>query len=141
MPVGERRRRQIRVPVTEAEGARIEQKAAEVGLGLAEFLRRLGMEHSPKSLVDQTKVDTLHKAMADLGRLGGLLKLWLTDDTKLEAYPEARLRRVIPDAVQQIRRNQSMLLELIKDLKADVGQRGRKKEGHEQLHQARHVPD
>lgn len=110
-------KRSIRVPVTTEQYDRIQSNADAVGLGLAGYLRQVGIGYTPSSVVDQDKVDTLHQAMANLGRLGGLLKLWLTDDEKLAAYPEARMRKAIPDTLQQIRRNQATLLEIIKALK------------------------
>ena len=116
MPIGERRRRHIRVPVTEAEAECIERKAASAGLGLAAYLRDVGMEYAPRSAVDREQVKQLMKAMADLGRMGGLLKLWLSDDEKLAAYPAHR-RPLIPETLQDIRANQAQLLTLIKKLK------------------------
>jgi hypothetical protein len=66
----ERRRRDdvIQVRVTEAELEAISANAAAANLTTAEFLRRLGQGYTPKSKVDLT-----------VGRLGGLLKLWLAD--------------------------------------------------------------
>jgi hypothetical protein len=77
----ERRRRDdvIQVRVTEAELEAISANAAAANLTTAEFLRRLGQGYTPKSKVDLTVVRELCAVAGDLGRLGGLLKLWLAD--------------------------------------------------------------
>ena len=108
--------RHLRVPVTEDEAARIEQRAVATGMSIASYLRAVGMEYSPRSELDQERVQALVKAMADLGRLGGLLKLWLSDDEKLAAYPMER-RRQIPETLQEIRRSQAALLVIIQELR------------------------
>ncbi|HYX35160.1 MAG TPA: hypothetical protein VE954_18850 [Oligoflexus sp.] len=77
----ERRRREdvIKVRVDEAELNMISAHAAAARLTNAEFLRRLGQGHTPKSKVDLSLVRDLCSVAADLGRLGGLLKLWLSE--------------------------------------------------------------
>jgi hypothetical protein len=47
------------------------------GLSFSDYLRTLGVGHSPKSIFDQDAILALVKLHADQGRLGGLLKLWL----------------------------------------------------------------
>lgn len=111
-----RRLRHLRVPVTEAEGRTIEQHAEASGLAIAAYLRVVGQGQAPRAVIDQQQVATLAKAMADLGRLGGLLKLWLSDDAKLAAYPPQQVARAIPETLQEIRRNQGALLEVIRKL-------------------------
>ena len=43
------------------------------------YLKTLGLGYEPKSLLDAERVGELLKACGDLGRLGGLLKLWLSE--------------------------------------------------------------
>lgn len=76
-----RRRRDevIQVRVSEDEFEIIRAKAAGAKLTTAEFLRRIGQGHTPKSKVDLGLVRDLGTVAADLGRLGGLLKLWLSE--------------------------------------------------------------
>jgi hypothetical protein len=74
-----RGKRPFAVWVTPEEKARIERLAAASGLSASTYLRTLGLGHEPKSLLDAERVGDLLKACADLQRLGGLLKLWLTD--------------------------------------------------------------
>ena len=116
MPRNDRRKRHLRVPVTDEEAQHIEQRAEAAGLPLAAYLREVGAGRVPRATIDQHRVDLLVKAMGDLGRLGGLLKLWLSDDAKLAAYPAQR-RHLIPEALQQILGNQSALREVIDGLR------------------------
>jgi len=49
-------------------------------------LRRLGLGYELQSIVSQDAVIELSKINADLGRLGGLLKLWLTNDERVSNF-------------------------------------------------------
>ena len=67
------------IRVTAAERAAIEAGAERVQMSTAAYLRALGLGHDPPSKVDLRAIHELGRLRADLGRLGGLLKLWLTD--------------------------------------------------------------
>ncbi len=67
------------IRVTAAERAAIEAGAERVQMSTASYLRALGLGHDPPSKVDLRAIHELGRLRADLGRLGGLLKLWLTD--------------------------------------------------------------
>jgi hypothetical protein len=75
---------QLRVPVMPEDKRAIEANAAEVGLSVATFLRELGLRKSVPSVLDHKAVAELARIAADQGRLGGLLKLFLTLDDRLE---------------------------------------------------------
>lgn len=75
----------LRVPVRPDEENTIKENAERAGLSIAEYLRRLGLGYQIRGVIDEQKVLELSKVNADMGRLGGLLKLWLTDDKKLSA--------------------------------------------------------
>ena len=53
-------------------------RAAAAGLSVSANLRNLGLGVKPHSTLDHQAVLSLMKVNADQGRLGGLLKLWLT---------------------------------------------------------------
>jgi hypothetical protein len=74
--------RPIKVYVTEEERRLIEGQASRAGLSASTFLRNVGCGYPVESVVDHRAVVDLLKVSADLGRLGGLLKLWLTNDEK-----------------------------------------------------------
>lgn len=67
----------LKVFVAAEERAEIQARARATGLPVSAYLRALGLGHEPRSVYDLTAVDTLAQVNGDLGRLGGLLKLWL----------------------------------------------------------------
>ena len=76
---GRRDQRLPEIRVTAAERSAIEAGAERVQMSTAAYLRALGLGHDPPSKVDLRAIHELGRLRADLGRLGGLLKLWLTD--------------------------------------------------------------
>jgi hypothetical protein len=100
----------LRVPVLGDDEAIIKANAKAARLSTAEFLRRVGRGEAPASTLDLQAVDLLAKVNADQGRLGGLLKLWLTDDPKWVVFVDQRdVRSVVLTLLQQIRDNQKKL--------------------------------
>ena len=69
----------MKVFVTEVERTAIEKRAAAANLSISAFLRTAGLNKTIRSTVDHEAVGELAKLNGDQGRLGGLLKLWLTD--------------------------------------------------------------
>ncbi len=74
-----RRGKPIEVWVTNEEKAAITDKAKEAGMSRSGYLRALGMNTPIRSVVDLTAVGELAKVSGDLGRVAGLLKLWLAE--------------------------------------------------------------
>ena len=72
----------MRVPVLPDEEAEIKRLAASVGLPVAAYLRNVGLGYQVPGILDNKRVEELARINGDLGRLGGLLKLWLTDDVR-----------------------------------------------------------
>ena len=114
----EQRQRQcvIKVRVTDAEKQAIEQRAAAVGLSQSGYLRRLGLNAPVHNRVDQRAIRDLAGVAGDLARLGGLLKVWLSNDERFQAgwptvvdvqalYGELRTHsQRLKDHVQALRR-------------------------------------
>ncbi|MGH3711631.1 MAG: plasmid mobilization protein [Pseudonocardiaceae bacterium] len=73
------RDRALRVYVTAEERAFIQTAAEEARLSVSDYLRSLGLGHQPKSAFDHEAVRGLLLVAGDLGRVGGLLKWWLTE--------------------------------------------------------------
>jgi hypothetical protein len=71
----------MKVFVTDDERARIEQRAASAGLSVSAFLRAAGLHEPIRSVLDHEAVIALARVNADQGRLGGLLKLWLSRES------------------------------------------------------------
>ncbi|OCG28995.1 plasmid mobilization protein, partial [Gilliamella sp. HK7] len=76
----------IKVWVFPEEKEMIISNAKKHGLSTSSFLRQLGLNIEVRGIVDQQRILELVKINADLGRLGGLLKLWLTNDEKIKCF-------------------------------------------------------
>ena len=85
----------IYVWVTPDEKAAIEEFARQTGRSTSGYLRMLGLGYEPRSIVDNDRVEELAKINGDLGRLGGLLKLWLTNDARTARFGEATIRAAL----------------------------------------------
>lgn len=101
-----RRVRHLRVPVHPDEAAAIEALAKASGMSIAAYLRAVGMGYQPRSIAEHDQVQDMLRINGDLGRLGGLLKLWLTDDRKLEVFPVGQIVRAIRSALREIESTQ-----------------------------------
>ena len=70
----------LQVIVTDAERAEIKARAAAASLSVSAYLRAACMGATFRSAASShEQVTALAKVNADQGRLGGLLKLWLTE--------------------------------------------------------------
>ena len=74
-----RRGKPIEVWVTDEEKVTITTRAKEAGMARSAYLRALGLNTPIKSIVDLGAVAELAKVNGDLGRVSGLLKLWLAE--------------------------------------------------------------
>lgn len=89
----------IKVRVLPDEKAKIEALAASVNESASSYLRLVGLGHQPRMMIDLEQARELVRVNGDLGRLGGLLKLWLTDNDKLDGFPNlytARAGVIVP---------------------------------------------
>lgn len=69
----------IKVWVTDEEKAEIVNRAAQAGLSLSAYMLAAGLHHPIRSRLNLTAVRDLAKVNGDLGRVAGLLKLWLAE--------------------------------------------------------------
>lgn len=90
-----RKARHLRVPVLPEEEAAIKDLAAMTGLSVAAYLRNVGLGYRVHNVLDNRRVEELARINGDLGRLGGLLKLWLSDDPRTAQYGKAVIRAVL----------------------------------------------
>lgn len=72
----------IKVYCLPEERELIEANAKRAGVSVARYLREVGQGYQIRGIVDYERVRELARINGDLGRLGGLLKLWLTDDVR-----------------------------------------------------------
>jgi len=81
----------IKVYCLPEEKAEIEAQAKRVGMSAARYLRSVGLGYPITGIVDYEQVLELARINGDLGRLGGLLKLWLTDDVRTAHFGESTI--------------------------------------------------
>lgn len=90
-----KRTHHLRVPVFPEEQQRIEEMASQAGRSVAAYLRDVGQSYPIRGVMDYEKVRELAAINGDLGRLGGLLKLWLTNDPKTAHFGESTIRALL----------------------------------------------
>lgn len=88
------RKRPLRVVVSDDERAEIERRANLTGLSVSAYLRSTGLSHPIRSSLDYHAVRELARVAGDLGRLGGLLKLWLAEK-RGQGAPVADVNKVL----------------------------------------------
>lgn len=88
-----RNRFPLQVYCTGEERQLIEEQAQRAGLSLSEFLRNVGMGYPIKCRVDQQAIQNLGKVNADMARLGGLLKMLLSNEERFVGYSGEQLRK------------------------------------------------
>ncbi|OSZ33479.1 conjugal transfer protein TraJ [Alcaligenes faecalis] len=81
----------IKVYCLPEERAQIEANARRAGISVARYLRDVGQGYQVKGVMDYQYVRELVRVNGDLGRLGGLLKLWLTDDPRTARFGDATI--------------------------------------------------
>lgn len=105
----QKRRQQIHVPVFPWEKKGIEDQAKRAGMKVARYLREVGLGHTFKGVLDYEQVRELAKINGDLGRIGGLLKLWLTNDERTAKFGESTINAVLARIVA----NQEKMAEIM----------------------------
>jgi hypothetical protein len=91
------------------EGRQIEAKAKAAGQSLSAYFLNVGIGYQIRGIVDHKQVEELARINGDLGRLGGLLKLWLTDDERSAQFGKATIRAVL----SRIEATQDQMTELM----------------------------
>ncbi|CAG0988810.1 Protein TraJ [Anaerolineae bacterium] len=85
----------IKVYCLPEERKRIEANAKAAGMSRSAYLLAVGQGYQIKGVVDYERVRELARINGDLGRLGGLLKLWLTNDARTAEFGEATIRKLL----------------------------------------------
>ena len=103
------RNKRIYVRVTQAEKEEIEQKAKLTSAQTAPtFLRNLGLEKRIHSTIDSQVLLELGQLKSELGRLGGLVKAWLS--------PKQKDIGTTQESKDYLDNNKPALKELLQDL-------------------------
>jgi hypothetical protein len=98
------------------EKEQISKNAKNVGLSTSAYLLSVGIGYEIKSTLDSQLVGDLVKVNADLGRLGGLLKLWLTDDKKLAVGGHTLTEGTVRALLKRLEDTQAAMYESVKKL-------------------------
>lgn len=77
------------------ERAQLQSLAAASNRSMSSYLLTVGLGYKIRGILDHRQVEELARINGDLGRLGGLLKLWLTDDVRTEAFGESTIRALL----------------------------------------------
>jgi len=96
-------------------GARVRRVAANaraVGLSLSTYLLNVGVGYQVRGIVDHKQVEELARINGDLGHLGGLLKLWLTNDARTAQFGESTIRAVL----SRIEATQDQMIGVMQDV-------------------------
>ena len=102
----------IHVRVTAEEKAKLDAKASSASITVAAFLRSAGLGRRIDSRLDLKAIHELGKLAADFGRVGGLLKMWLSDDHINQLAQQIG----VPDLVKQIEADKRTILSKIAEL-------------------------
>lgn len=109
----EKRKHQLRVCVNDEEKKRIDDLVSEVSsYSVSDYLRTLGLGHEPKSIIDKKYMLELAKVHGDQARLGGLLKMLLTNGEKVND----ETIRSIGNILEKIDQVQEVLLQKMEKL-------------------------
>ena len=77
------------------ERADLQANARAARKSLSTYLRNVGLGYPVLGKLDHGHVEELIRINGDLGRLGGLLKLWLTNDERTAAFSESTVRGLL----------------------------------------------
>lgn len=107
----------LTIRVTEEELEKLHRQAKNTGMKLSMYLRSIGLNYPINSVVDQIALSELLKVKGDLGRLGGLFKLWLSN-TKDEWNPRLgdKSSFQVTKLVKDIEAKQQELLDIARRL-------------------------
>ncbi len=90
----------IMVRVSDTEYDSITDIAQQCDLTTAALLRELGLGHQPDSKIDLRAIETLAKLHGDMGRVGGLLKMWLSSKEKQASAKQLKVDTVVHELIE-----------------------------------------
>jgi hypothetical protein len=103
----------VLVRVTPSEKQTLKSLASVSGLTVPELLRQSTLNKTPLEIIDKGPLRDLLRVSADLGRLGGLFKLWLSE-YGLRDQKEELKRQEIRSLLYQIAETNKLLKEKIR---------------------------
>lgn len=108
------------IRLTEDEYKLISESANNHGLTVSHYLRNLGLNYPIKSITDTKVASDFLKTAGDLGRLGGLFKLWLSKkgncaDARLGNRDADEVSKILDDILENQKILKELALKIIKD--------------------------
>ena len=100
----------VKVYCLPEERAQLQASASAARKSLSTYLLNVGLGYPVRNILDQRYVEDLLRVNADMGRLGGLLKLWLTNDERTAAFGESTIRALLA----KIEATQDELLDVVR---------------------------
>jgi hypothetical protein len=100
----------VKVYCLQEERAQLQANARAAGKSVSTYLLHVGLGYPVRGILDQRRVEELLRINGDLGRLGGLLKLWLTNDERTAAFGESTIRALLT----KIEATQCELLDVVR---------------------------
>lgn len=87
----------ITLRMTQDEKERIDAKADACCLSRSAYIRQTALGIVPRSKLDHQAIHALAKLNGDIGRLGGLLKLWLSRDEYALMHHNLNIRELVAE--------------------------------------------
>lgn len=103
----------IGVRCTPAEKDLLKHRAEAFDVSVGELCREAIFRSIPKSKTDQNAIGELATTRADLGRLGGLLKFWLSGDSAQPA-PVPKTKTDVVKLLREVEAAQKLVVESVK---------------------------
>ncbi|MFS2024880.1 conjugal transfer transcriptional regulator TraJ [Massilia sp. CT11-137] len=100
----------VKVYCLPEERTQLQASASAARKSLSTYLLNVGLGYPVRNILDQRCVEDLLRVNADMGRLGGLLKLWLTNDERTAAFSESTIRALLA----KIEATQDELLDVVR---------------------------
>ena len=91
----QKRSKVIYIRVTENEHEEVNRLSKMYGVTTSDYLRNIALNYPLKSRVDQLAFLELQKCRGDLGRLGGLLKMWLSNKDRRPGLEEMEVKTLL----------------------------------------------
>lgn len=117
----EARRRSIHVPVRSDELQQLRLRASGVRMPLSTYIRGRGLVFRPTVLLSPSAVQDMLDLRSEVNRLGGLLRLWITDDPRLADYPHSQVSRTVGEALRRVASLQRQIRELAQGQIRELG--------------------
>lgn len=106
----------LKVYCLDGERDQIIRNALATGKTVSEYLRNVGIGYQVQSLIDIKQARELITLKGDMGRLGGLLKLLLSNEERFDGVTGDRLQIVTINLLNEILENQKLVRNTIKSL-------------------------